>query len=59
LPLHYGSTSAVVAERLLPIRAIWNDWLGSMLIQFLAQLGAIMKQEQSNLSYWLSAASPA
>jgi hypothetical protein len=30
------------AEQLFPIAAIWNDWLGSALVQVLAELGAIV-----------------
>jgi hypothetical protein len=30
------------AERLLPVAAVWNDRLGSALIQFLAQFGAVV-----------------
>ena len=31
------------AERLFSVGAIWNDWLGTVLIQFLAQLGAVVR----------------
>jgi hypothetical protein len=30
------------AERLFPVAAIWNDRLGSALVQFLAQFGAVV-----------------
>src|SRR6187399_776824 len=32
----------VEAERLLPIGAIWNDWLGSVFIEFTPQFGTII-----------------
>jgi len=32
----------IKGERLSPVAAIWNDRLGSVLVQFFAQIGAVI-----------------
>ncbi len=34
----------VKGERLFPVAAIWNNWLGSVLVQFFAQIGAVISR---------------
>src|SRR5262245_45159336 len=47
------------AERLFPVAAIWNDRLGSALVQVLAQLGAIVGLVAEHPFRWLHSANEA
>src|SRR5262245_32046356 len=47
------------AERLFPVAAIWNDRLGSALIQFGAQLGAVVGLVAEHVCRWFHSANKA
>jgi N-formylglutamate amidohydrolase len=39
------------AERLFAVAAVWNDRLGSAIIQFLAQFGAVVIADSHSMSF--------
>src|SRR5262245_49140297 len=57
-PAQLGDTLAE-AERLFSVAAIWNDRLGSALVQVLAQLGAIVGLVAEHPFRWLHSANEA